>query len=99
MVTAVILLILLGAASLVRQVLFEQSRIQRRTFYREDYLKSDAWRRKRYVVLKRDHWRCVYCGGRATQVHHMRYAKKHIGSEPIKWLVSVCKDCHEARHV
>ena len=25
--------------------------------YRE-YLKSDAWQRKRYVVLKRDNWTC-----------------------------------------
>ena len=22
------------------------------------YLKSDAWKRKRYVVLKRDNWTC-----------------------------------------
>ena len=27
--------------------------------YRE-YLKSDAWQRKRYVVLKRDNWTCQY---------------------------------------
>lgn len=97
MVTAVILLILMGAVWTVRQVLFEQAHIQRRSYYREDYMQSEAWRRKRYQVFKRDHWRCVYCGGRATRVHHMRYAKKHIDSEPIKWLVSVCKDCHEAR--
>src|SRR5689334_2817179 len=33
----------------------------RRSYYRDVYLKSDAWQRKRYVVLKRDNWRCVYC--------------------------------------
>ncbi len=38
----------------------------RRDYYRNDYLKSDAWQRKRYLVLKRDNWRCVYCGARAT---------------------------------
>jgi 5-methylcytosine-specific restriction endonuclease McrA len=96
--TALVLLVVMGVVWLVKQVLFEQARIQRRSYYRDDYLKSDAWKRKRYVVLKRDHWRCVYCGGRATQVHHTRYAKRQVGREPIKWLVSVCKDCHDAQH-
>jgi len=69
----------------------------RRDYYRNEYLKSDAWQRKRYLVLKRDCWRCVYCGARATQVHHLKYAK-HIGREPIDWLVSVCDECHKAQH-
>lgn len=77
---------------------FEVKRQQRRDYYRDDYLKSDDWKRKRYVVLKRDNWRCVYCGGQATQVHHKRYAKNNIGKEPIKWLVSVCKPCHDKIH-
>ena len=77
---------------------FETKRKRRRDFYRDEYLKSDAWRRKRYVVLKRDNWRCVYCGGPATQVHHKKYARKNIGKEPIEWLVSVCKTCHESQH-
>lgn len=76
----------------------EVKRICRRDYYRDGYLKSDEWKRKRYVVLKRDNWRCVYCGARATQVHHKKYAKKNIGKEPIKWLVSVCKDCHDSLH-
>lgn len=76
----------------------EDEHIDRRDYYRNEYLKSDAWKRKRYVVLKRDKWRCVYCGARATQVHHKKYLKKNIGKEPIEWLVSVCKSCHEARH-
>jgi 5-methylcytosine-specific restriction endonuclease McrA len=78
--------------------IFEVKRKWRRDYYRDTYLKSDAWQRKRYVVLKRDNWRCVYCGGRATQVHHKKYAKKNIGKEPIDWLVSVCKNCHDSIH-
>lgn len=70
----------------------------RRDYYRNVYLKSDAWQRKRYVVLKRDNWQCVYCGGRATQVHHTRYAKRNIGKEPIEWLVSICETCHDSFH-
>lgn len=77
---------------------FRQKQKRRREYYRNVYLKSDDWRRKRYVVLKRDNWQCVYCGEGATQVHHLRYAKRNIGREPIKWLVSVCKSCHEAMH-
>ncbi|MBK9734642.1 MAG: hypothetical protein IPO92_06625 [Saprospiraceae bacterium] len=72
--------------------------LPRREYYRNVYLKSEDWKRKRYVVLRRDNWRCVYCGGRATQVHHTRYAKLNIGKEPIEWLVSVCITCHDSIH-
>ena len=75
----------------------EKQRIARRDYYRE-YLKTDAQKRKRYVVLKRDNWTCQYCGAKATQVHHERYAKYKIGQEPIKWLVSLCKPCHDKQH-
>ncbi|WP_298901763.1 HNH endonuclease [uncultured Psychroserpens sp.] len=72
--------------------------LSRKTYYNEIYLKSEAWQRKRYVVLRRDHWKCVYCGSKATQVHHTRYAKYNIGKEPIEWLESVCRSCHEDLH-
>lgn len=77
---------------------FQIKREQRMDYYRNVYLKSDAWKRKRYVVLKRDNWKCVYCGKPASQVHHKRYAKINIGREPIDWLVSVCDDCHKSLH-
>lgn len=70
----------------------------RRDYYRDVYLKSDAWKRKRYLVLRRDNWRCVRCGARATQVHHKKYAPKNIGKEPIEWLESICKSCHDSLH-
>jgi len=95
-----ILAILVGAIFvwLFKHWLFDIKRKQRRDYYRNIYLKSDEWQRKRYIVLKRDNWQCVYCGARATQVHHKRYAKKNIGKEPIKWLVSICKTCHVKKH-
>ncbi len=94
-----LLLILWGIAIFAfKQLVFEHKHKQRRDYYRNDYLKSDAWKKKRYVVLKRDNWRCVFCGGRATQVHHKKYAKYNIGKEPIEWLVSVCKSCHDKQH-
>jgi 5-methylcytosine-specific restriction endonuclease McrA len=81
-----------------KRLMFELDRRQRRNYYRNTYLKSDDWQRKRHVVLKRDNWRCVYCGAHANQVHHKRYAKRNIGKEPIKWLVSVCQSCHDKQH-
>ena len=75
----------------------ESNRIARKDYYIE-YLKSEAWQRKRYVVLKRDNWTCKYCGAKATEVHHLKYAKYQIGKEPIKWLVSVCRPCHRKQH-
>ena len=84
-------------AWLFKYWLFNKRRIARCDRYRE-YLKTDAWQRKRYVVLKRDNWTCQSCGAKATQVHHMKYAKYNIGKEPIDWLVSLCKTCHEKQH-
>lgn len=95
---ALFLIFLAIAIFLSKHFVFEHRRKQRRDYYRNDYLKSEAWKRKRYVVMKRDNWRCVFCGSRATQVHHKRYAKYNIGKEPIDWLVSVCKSCHEKQH-
>jgi 5-methylcytosine-specific restriction endonuclease McrA len=73
------------------------SGLSRKEYYRNIYLKSNEWKRKRYLVFKRDNYSCVYCNARATQVHHLKYAK-NIGKEPIKWLVSICQDCHNSKH-
>jgi 5-methylcytosine-specific restriction endonuclease McrA len=78
-------------------IVHEIERQNRRDYYRNDYLKSEAWQRKRYLVMKRDNGKCVYCGECATQVHHKRYAR-NIGKEPIDWLVAICTNCHEAKH-
>ena len=94
----ILLILIFGLAGVIADhYAFEKERKRRRDYYRDVYLKSDAWKRKRYVVFKRDNWRCVYCGAPATQVHHTRYAGRNIGKEPIKWLVSVCESCHDAQ--
>ena len=99
MVLVVLLLIGLAAWGIIalQNHVFETGRKRRRDYYHQ-YLQSDAWQRKRYVVFRRDNWRCVYCGKPATEVHHKRYAKYNIGKEPIEWLVSICKDCHDSIH-
>lgn len=93
-----IVLIIVIFAWVYKDWVFNNKRLRRRDYYRNVYLKSNEWRRKRYVVLKRDNWQCVYCGAPATEVHHLRYAKRNIGKEPIKWLISICKECHERQH-
>jgi len=95
---SILFLILIIGIFALKQWSFNKNRKQRKDYYKNVYLKSDAWQRKRYVVLKRDNWRCVYCGNRATQVHHKRYAKYNIGKEPIDWLVSLCDECHNKIH-
>jgi hypothetical protein len=94
----VILLLIIFGLWKLQNWIFEVQRKQRSDYYNNVYLKSEAWQRKRYVVMKRDNWHCVYCGAKATEVHHKRYAKYNIGREPIDWLVSVCRSCHEKQH-
>ena len=98
MMQSLIILFIALAIAAFKRWRFEVERNRRREYYRNVYLKSDEWKRKRHVVLKRDNWRCTCCGEPATQVHHTRYAKKNIGKEPIGWLVSLCNSCHEAQH-
>jgi 5-methylcytosine-specific restriction endonuclease McrA len=63
--------------------------------YRQ-YLESPLWASIRSEVLARDKKKCVKCGGRATQVHHMSYGPKVLSGERIGRLVSVCASCHRA---
>jgi hypothetical protein len=86
-----------GVFQILNALLFEQKRAERKKYYNEDYLQSEAWKRKRHEVLKRDKGRCVFCGAKATDVHHTRYARR-IGNEPIDWLVSICPRCHASKH-
>jgi 5-methylcytosine-specific restriction endonuclease McrA len=97
-ILAIIIGVLPGLKIVLDQWTREKSRQQRRTYYRDSYLKSDDWKRKRWLVLNRDDHRCAYCGGRATQVHHKKYARRNIGREPIEWLVSICNTCHRKQH-
>jgi len=95
----ILLLLILAIGTLIfNRWGFKIKRELRRDYYRNEYLKSDEWQRKRYVVLKCDNWRCMYCGAQATQVHHKKYAKRNIGKEPIEWLVSICGQCHNYIH-
>ena len=65
---------------------------------------TEAWRRKRQKILRRDGYRCQICKryGRireAVEVHHIKHADEY---PELAWvdsnLVSLCHACHNAQH-
>ena len=60
------------------------------------YLRSPKWRAKWRAVMNRDKGKCRFCGRKASQVHHLTYAR--IFREEQYDLVSVCKSCHNLLH-
>lgn len=63
----------------------------------EEYLRTDKWRNKRELVLKRDNYVCQAClTNKATQAHHKTY--EHVFDEFLFELISVCKECHDLIH-
>ena len=67
----------------------------------KQYLKSEAWAKKRHERLQIDGYRCAGCGTKLTDetaaVHHLNYYA--IGDENV-WsdLVTLCSACHRKIH-
>ncbi len=71
--------------------------LSRRTEYYE-YLNSKEWRDLRARVWERDGYKCTKCGRKShLQGHHVRYGKD-IRKVDMKWVITLCKPCHEALH-
>jgi 5-methylcytosine-specific restriction endonuclease McrA len=50
-------------------------------------------------VLKRDGWRCQFCGARAQlQVHHL-WSRAQIGPDIEENLITLCHRCHRTLHL
>lgn len=67
----------------------------------QEYLKSEAWRAKRFERLRIDNGKCVMCGryveGDDWQCHHLHY--KTLGHEDaLTDLCTVCRSCHRLIH-
>ncbi len=70
-----------------------------------DDLNDERWNRKREKILKRDGYKCRWCGSiDDLQVHHKYYNKYPDGSRVRAWdypddaLIVLCRDCHEKYH-
>lgn len=65
----------------------------------EAYLKSEVWRIKRALVVKRALGRCENkgCDRALDEVHHLRYPRVW-GNEPIHWLIGLCENHHREAH-
>lgn len=62
-----------------------------------EYLASEAWARKRALVLKRAKGTCEGCGEKPpTEVHHLSY--QHVCNEFLFELVALCSGCHNRIH-
>lgn len=67
-----------------------------------EYLRSEGWRRRRNLVMMREHGRCQAgldgCSGRAEEVHHLSYNMMREGDmdahQPLYDLVAICGPCH-----
>jgi 5-methylcytosine-specific restriction endonuclease McrA len=61
------------------------------------YLESDAWKKKRALVLDRAGGFCEGCGVNIpVQVHHLTY--EHLFDEFLWELKAVCMRCHHKAH-
>jgi 5-methylcytosine-specific restriction endonuclease McrA len=57
-----------------------------------------GYERLRQQVLRRDGWRCQWCGTMANlEVHHKQF-RSHSGADSKENLVTVCIACHSALH-
>lgn len=71
-----------------------------------DLLHTVEWRNKRESILKRDNYRCVYCGRRHVHlhVHHKYYSAYPNGVLVDPWnypddaLITLCAYCHQRVH-
>ena len=62
-----------------------------------EYLKSETWKEKRKELLEEAAWVCFLCGGKATQIHHLKY--NNLGDEMLgEDAEAVCGNCHKEIH-
>lgn len=76
--------------------------------FAEKFYKSTAWQAVRETAMRRDRYLCVDCMAKglytpAEEVHHIReLTPDNIGDPAVSLnldnLVSLCRECHKARH-
>ena len=62
-----------------------------------EYLQSEDWRERRKYLMELTGWICSKCGGKATQLHHLKY--DNLGNEELDIdVIALCNDCHNEIH-
>jgi len=65
-------------------------------------LKDPRWQKKRLEIMQRDGFECKHCNCKSKElnVHHLYYEKFiNPWESNNNYLITLCKDCHENRHV
>lgn len=63
------------------------------------FLTNDEWKQTRQRILKRDNYCCKNCGKRHNlDAHHLLYIGNKPWNTPDRFLVTLCRDCHEKVH-
>lgn len=68
---------------------------------RKEEYEHPMWKSLSEYVKGLDGNKCVICGSKENlQVHHLFYPipQEHIWEVPLKFLVTLCKDCHNKVH-
>ncbi len=61
-------------------------------------LDSVSYERLRQQVLRRDSWRCQWCGTMSNlEVHHRQF-RSHAGNDSEENLITMCSTCHASVH-
>lgn len=95
--TAAVLLAVIGVMAIVLAPKRRRGG-RRQRWYREVYLKTWHWRRKRNQALRVHGRRCAECGSRTSlDVHHVRYGNLWR-EDPGADLQVLCRECHDAKH-
>ena len=70
--------------------------------FSKPFYDSPQWQAVRRIVLRRDHYTCCDCSGRANEVHHIvelnpiNINDPNVALNPAN-LMSLCSRCHKRR--
>lgn len=61
-------------------------------------LDSASYEKLRQQVLRRDNWRCQFCGVMSNlEIHHKQF-RSHSGEDSEPNLITLCTACHTEEH-
>jgi len=64
-----------------------------------EYRRSWIWQQARNKAMQHHEHRCYNCGDDATEVHHLKYDEATLCGVDLKWLMPLCRQCHQHAEV